>query len=335
MTKQTRYEEKIERIRAGGYRKGDFMIADAKDADLSGGILTTGQRRDGAGRVIGNRSRQEFLAEIRALVRQDVVDIMLASTSNIEALGEEGVFAGSRVMPAFRANDTTDVWGIVRGGRYRETPSLPFRATDLALAGAGLCLYSVTFNNDAAADMRTLEAYRAFRADARAAGKAHFLEVFNPNIDLGFSAAETGMYVNDCIARTLAGLTRGERPEFLKVAYNGPAALEELAAHDSSVVVGVLGGGQGTHLDTFELVSQAERFGARLALFGRKINMAEHQPAFVAWMRAVADGDATPRDAVRGYHADLQKRGLSPDRSIDDDLVISEDVLKAEARPGR
>lgn len=335
MTKQTRYEEKIERIRAGGYRMGDFVIADAKDADLSGGILTTGQRRDRSGKIIGNRSRQEFLAEIRALVQQDVIDIMLASTSNIEALSDEGAFDGACVMPAFRANDTTDVWGIIRGGRYRETPSLPFRSTDLTRAKATLCLYSMTFNNDAVADIETLEAYRAFRSDARTAGKMHFLEVFNPNMQLGFSSAETGMYVNDCIVRTLAGLTKAERPEFLKVAYNGPAALEELAAHDSSVIVGVLGGGTGTHLDTFELVCQAERFGARLALFGRKINMAEHQPTFITWMRAVADGNATPRDAVRGYHADLQKYGLSLDRSIDDDLVISEDVLKAEAQRGR
>ncbi|MFB9948814.1 hypothetical protein ACFFP0_08140 [Rhizobium puerariae] len=334
MTNKTRYEEKIGRIRAGGYRKGDFMLADAKDADLSGGILTTGRRRDASGRATGNRSRQEFLAEIKALVEQDVVDIMLASTSNIEALADSGVFDGSKVMPAFRANDTTDVWGIIRGGRYRDMPSRPFRTTDLAKAKAGLCLYSMTFNNDAEADLATLEAYRCFRPEARAAGKKHFLEIFNPNMPLGLSAAETGMYVNDCIARTLAGLTKDERPEFLKVAYNGPAALEELVSHDTSIIVGVLGGGTGTHLDTFELVSQAERFGARLALFGRKINMAEHQPALVAWMRAVAGGDASPREAVRGYHGDLQKYGISPDRSIDDDLVISEEVLKAEARPG-
>ena len=335
MAEKSRYEEKIERIRAGGYRKGDFIIADAKDADLSGGILTTGRRRDSTGKIIGNRNRQEFLAEIRALVEQDVVDIMLASTSNLEVLSDEGIFRGSGVTPAFRANDTTDVWGIVRGGNYRETPSQPFRATHLASAKAELCLYSITFNNDAAADVVTLEAYRAFRSDVRTAGKKHFLEVFNPNMDLGFSPDETGMYANDCIIRTLAGLTKSERPEFLKVAYNGPAALEELAAHDTSVVVGVLGGGGGTHLDTFELVNQAERFGTRLALFGRKINMAEHQPAFMTWMRAVADGNATPRDALRGYHADLEKYGLSPDRSIDDDLVISEEVLKAEAQPGR
>ncbi len=328
MSTRTRYDDKIERIRAGGYRKGDFIIADAKDVDLSGGILSTGCRRDATGRPVGARSRQEFLAEIRAIIEQDVVDIMLASTSNLEVLVDEGVFSGTGVLPAFRANDTTDVWHMVRGGSYRETPSLPFGTTDLTSARAELCLYSVTFNNHAAADRATLEAYRNFRVAARASGKRHFLEVFNPNMPLGLSSAKTGMYVNDCIARTLAGLTREERPEFLKVAYNGPAMLEELVSHDASIVVGILGGGSGTHLDTFELVSQAERFGARLALFGRKINTAEHQPAFVKWMRTVADGDLSPKDAVRGYHGDLQKLGIRPDRSIDDDLVISDELLK-------
>lgn len=269
MTK-TRYEEKIERIRAGRYAKGDFIIADAKDADLSGGILTTGRRRSADGSIVGNRTRAEFLAEIEALVRQDVVDILLASTSNIESLQSRGVFAGSRVMPAFRANDTTDVWGVVRGGSYRAVPSLPYGGTDLTRARADLCLYSMTFNNDAAADVATLEAYRDFRPKARAAGKRHFLEVFNPNMPTGLDTAGTGMYVNDCIVRALASLTSDERPEFLKVAYNGPAALEELVAHDGSVVVGILGGGTGTHRDTFELVRQAERYGARVALSGAR-----------------------------------------------------------------
>jgi hypothetical protein len=137
--------------------------------------------------------------------------------------------------------------------------------------------------------------------------------------------------VNDCIARTLAGLTRAERPQFLKVAYNGPAALEELASHDNSVVVGVLGGGSGTHRDTFELVRQSEKYGARIALFGRKINMAESQTTFMRWLRAVADLAVTPVEAVKGYHADLAEMGLTPDRTIDDDLRITEEVLTQAA----
>ncbi len=323
----TRYDEKIGRILAGEYRKGDFILADAKDADMSGGIPTAGLRRGKDGRPQGYRTRMEFVDEIEALIAQDTVDIMLTSASNMELLQTRGGFAASRIKPAFRANDTTDVWSIIRGGRYRELPSRPCRSADLSLAPADLCLYSLTFNNDTDADLASLEAFSTFRREIRATGKDYFLEVFNPNMATGFSSAETGAYVNDCITRTLAGLTRAERPQFLKVAYNGPAAMEELASHDSSVVVGILGGGSGTLRDTFELVRQAERYGARLALFGRKINSAEHQPSLVTWLRAVADGNAGSAEAVRGYHGDLSKLGLKSDRTLDDDLLITEEVL--------
>ena len=324
----TRYSDKIARIRAGQYRRGDFILADAKDVDLSGGVLTAGPRRDVRGRIIGLRSRAELLDQMRALVAQDVLDIMLASASNIEALVEGGVFDGSAVMPAFRGNEATDMWGAIRGGRYREVPSRPHRGADLRLAHAPLCLYSLTFQNEADRDASALETYAAFRAEARAAGVMHFLEVFNPNVDIGLTGPDLGAYVNDCILRALASLTRAERPEFLKVAYNGPAAL---AAHDPSIVVGVLGGGSGTHRDTFELVAQAERFGGRLALFGRKINGAEDQPALIAWMRRVADAEVTPVEAVRGYHVDLARTGLQPDRDLDSDLRVTEDALKPAA----
>ncbi len=82
-----------------------------------------------------------------------------------------------------------------------------------------------------------------------------------------------------------------------------------------SLVVGILGGGSGTLRDTFELVRQAEKYGARLALFGRKINSAEHQPSLVTWLRAVADGNAGSEEAVRGYHGALAKLGLKSDRN--------------------
>lgn len=328
---QTRYAEKISRIRAGQYRRGDFMIADAKDADLSGGVQTAGPLRDPSGRIIGHRNRNGFLDQMRALLAQDVIDILLASASNIEVLADEGRFEGSAVMPAFRGNEATDMWGVIRGGRYRSFPSRPHRGADLRLARAPLCLYSLTFQNDAELDAAALEAYAAFRAEARAAGVMHFLEVFNPNLDVGVTGPDLGAYVNDCILRALGSLTRAERPEFLKIAYNGPAALEELAAHDPSVIVGVLGGGSGTHRDTFELVAQAERFGGRLALFGRKINGAEDQLSLVSWMRAVADGNATPIQAVRGYHADLGRKGLCADRDLDSDLRITENALMSAA----
>lgn len=328
---RTRFADKIARIRAGGYRSGDFMIADAKDADLAGGVLSAGKRRDSTGRIIGNRTRPEFLDQMRALIAQDVIDILLASAGNIEALADSGAFDGSAVLAAFRGNEATDAWVAIRGGRYPQAASVPHRGADLSLARAPLALYSITFVNDAGHDAAALQAYAGFRADARANGIMHFLEVFNPATPTGIADEDMGAFVNDCILRGLASLTRSERPEFLKVAYNSAAALEELAAHDPSMVVGVLGGGAGTHRDTFELIAQAERYGARLALFGRKINGAEDQPAMVRWMRHVADRDASPAEAVRGYRADLERTAIVPDRDLDTDLQITQDVLKAAA----
>lgn len=322
------YDEKMARIRAGAYRPGDFILVDAKDADIAGGILATGRRRARDGSLTGNRTRQEFLAEMKALVSANAVDVLLASAGNIERLVESGIFENSPVTPAFRANETTDVWLNIRGGRYREMPALPYRGADLSRARADLCLFSVTFNNDAAADVAMLEAYRGFRADARTAGKRHFLEVFNPGAETGFGVAETGAFVNDCIVRALASLTRTERPEFLKIVYNGRRALEELVSYDDSVVVGVMGGAGGTHRDSFELIARAEASGARLAIFGRKINLSEHQPSLTAWMRAVAAREATPEEAVRGYHGDLARLGMKPDRDIEADNAITDIALR-------
>jgi hypothetical protein len=59
--------------------------------------------------------------------------------------------------------------------------------------------------------------------------------------------------------------------------------------------------------------------------------MAEHQPSFILWMRAVADGAASPNEAIRGYHGDLAGLGISPDRQLDDDLLITEETLTAGA----
>ena len=85
-----------------------------------------------------------------------------------------------------------------------------------------------------------------------------------------------------------------------------------MARFDSELIVGVLGGGAGTTRDTFELVNQAERYGARLALFGRKINLAEAPLQLIVLMRRVADGELGPEEAVRAYHGELQKLEFDP-----------------------
>ena len=326
-------DEKLARIRAGEYRPGDFIIADAKDGDMGPSITSCGPNRQPDGSAARVRTRPEFLDQVQNIVEQDVVDIMLTSVSNLEALNERGVYEGSKVTPAIRANDTTDIW-VFRGATYAKRPSRPFRTADLAVAkqlGCDLGLYSITFNNDLDWDYASLEQFAAFRADAKANGFRYFLEVFNPNVDCGLDPAEIPAFVNDAMMRAMAGLSRQERPEFLKIAYNGPAALEELVTYDPSVVVGVLGGGAGTTRDCLELIAQVERFGARVALFGRKINLADDPREMVKMMRAVANRAIGSEEAVRAYHGTLQAKGITPTRALEDDIQLTERVLKAAA----
>ena len=65
---------------------------------------------------------------------------------------------------------------------------------------------------------------------------------------------------------------------------------------------------------------EAKKYGARVALYGRKINNSEHQLTFVRYLRLVADDQVLPEEAVRAYHADLGRLGIQPHRSLEDDL---------------
>ena len=338
-----RLDQKLARIRAGNYTRSDFIIADAKDGDMGPSITSCGPKRTKDGSWSRHYTRAEFLENIRAVVEQDIVDIMLTSASNMEALTDMGVFRGSAVKPAIRANDTTDVW-VCRGATYSKQPSRPFRTASLSrvatgtidpapgaqITGTDLGLYSITFNNDLEHDYQSLEAFHWFREDAARNNFKYFLEVFNPNVDCGVDPEVVPHYVNDVMMRCLAGVTKADRPQFLKIPFNGAKALDELASYDPSVIVGVLGGGAGTTRDCFELLHQAERFGARVALFGRKINLAEDPLAMVRFMREVASGTIAPSEAVKAYHASLSKDGIKPLRELANDNVVTEAVLKPE-----
>jgi len=193
-----------------------------------------------------------------------------------------------------------------------------------------LVLYSVTFNNDLDHDLASLVAYSEFRRDAAANGIRHFLEVFNPNVDCGLATSDIGAFVNDSIIRALAGVTQAERPVFLKMAYNGSGSVTELAEHDPSVVVGILGGSAGTSRDTFELLQRSEAAGARVALFGRKIQRSESQLDLVRLMRMVTSGALSPADAVRAYHEALAVAGITATRTLEADLEVTEPLLRSE-----
>ncbi|WP_395686463.1 hypothetical protein [Aestuariivirga sp.] len=334
-------DEKLARIRAGKYTRADFIIADAKDGDMGPSMTATGPKRARDGSFTRHHTRPEFLQNIRAIIDQAIVDIMLVSASNLEALHEAGAFRNSAVKPAIRANDTTDIW-VMRGAGYSKLPSRPFRSANLArvmhggleanpnatVTGTDLGLYSITFNNDLDRDYASLEAFSAFREDAARNGFKYFLEVFNPNVGTGIDPEQLPFYVNDCMMRCLAGVTKADRPQFLKIPFNGAKALDELASYDPSVIVGILGGGAGTTRDCFELLNQGEKYGARVALFGRKINLAEDPLAMVSFMREVAGGNIAPAEAVKAYHASLAKNGIKPLRDLASDNEITEKVLK-------
>ncbi len=323
-------DQKLANIRQGRYTRNDFIIADAKDGDMGPSMTSCGPKRAKDGSSTRYYTRPEVLQNIRAVVEQNIVDIMLTSASNLEALTEMGVYRNSTVKPAIRANDTTDIW-VVRGADYARQPSRPFRTASLprVMPATDLGLYSMTFNNDLDHDMKSLDAFAEFRADAARHHFKYFLEVFNPNVDCRIAPELMPHYVNDCIMRCLAGVVKADRPQFLKIAYNGPKALEELASYDPSIIVGVLGGGAGTTRDCFELLSQAEKYGARVALFGRKINLAEDPLAMVSFMREVASGTIQPREAVKAYHGSLQKNSIKPARELATDIEVTEMVLGA------
>jgi hypothetical protein len=298
---------------------------------MARGLGSAGPQRPGAdGRPrAGFRPRPDFLEDMAAIVRQGEIDVLLASASNGEALADRGLFQGSPVTLAVRVNDATDIW-LGRHASYSREPSRPFRSANLELVRrfCDLGLYSITFNNDLARDLESLEAYARFREEARRVGLRHFLEVFNPNAPVGLAPEDVPAFVNDCIHRTLAGLTRAERPIFLKIAYNGARALEELTADDPGRVVGILGGSAGTTRDCYELLAQAARHGARVALFGRKIQLAESPLDLVALLRPVLRGELSPAEAVRAYHGTLSRKGIQPARPLERDAEITEAALR-------
>jgi hypothetical protein len=151
--------------------------------------------------------------------------------------------------------------------------------------------------------------------------------VFDPNVPDAVPCDQLAAFVNDNIVRALAGVTSKARPLFLKVVYHGPKALEELVHYDPHLIVGVLGGSAGTTYDAFKLLSEAKKYGARVALFGRKINNAENQLAFIRFLRLIADGDISAEEAVRAYHAVLQQLGVKPQRTLKEDMELRSNVM--------
>ncbi len=230
----------------------DFIIADAKDADMAFGVRAPGPRRYLAARgahparfspevwsreEYGYRNLPEYLDIIREVVRQGVIDIMLLSAYVNEQLTiKEGLFRDSHVTPAARANDATDVWAV-RHGCYTTEPVQPFRSASIdhiqcgkiecdrggEIPGANLGLYSVTFVNNLEQDRETLLAFKEFREEAERKKFRYFLEVFDPNTPSGIAPAKLGEFINDQILRRPGGRDRGGSPGVSENCLSRPA----------------------------------------------------------------------------------------------------------------
>lgn len=330
-------DRKLAAIHADPAGCRDFILADAKDADMAFGVGAPGLSPERYDQELRFRTLAEYREQIRQIARSELVDIMLmsASTSDLITI-KERLFENSPVTPAARANDTTDIH-ILRGGRLHEPAARPFRTAAIdhiqcghldcepaeRALGADLGLYSLTFNNDVDLDRRTLEAFKLFREEAERKSFRYFLEVFDPNVPGAVPGEKLGEFINDAIVRALAGVAGAGRPLFLKIVYHGPRALEELVAYDPHLVVGILGGSAGTTRDAFQLLYDAKKYGARVALFGRKINNAENQLAFVEFLRLIADGQLEPVEAVKAYHAVLQRLSIPAARTLEKDLALT------------
>ena len=351
MKRHKSLDVKLDRIRADS-NVDDFILADAKDADMAYGLSAPGRSPEHHASEACFRSLAQYRQQIRENVQQGLVDIMLmsVSTSDVLTIGER-IFDNSHVTPAIRANDTTDIWLAAGSGQYPTQPSRPFRTARIDHAmcghedcrdeerhlGVNLGLYSITLNNDVGLDESTLQGFCDFRVEAERKNFRYFLEVFAPNACGDHCPNDDAKFINDSIARTLAGVPTVARPIFLKIPYFGPAAMEALVSYDSSLVVGILGGSSGTTMDAFHMLCEAKKYGARAALYGRKINNAEHQPTFIHYLRRIADGQIQPAEAVRAYHSDLQSRGIRTTRSLDIDLQLTATShgYSEDARAGR
>ena len=109
----------------------EFIIADAKDADMATGLGAPGHSPEKHAGEVRFKTLEEYRDQMRIITRSALVDIMLMSASSNHALTfRERLFENSPVTPAVRANDTTDIH-LARGAIYATEPSRPFRTASI------------------------------------------------------------------------------------------------------------------------------------------------------------------------------------------------------------
>src|SRR3954453_21113845 len=102
---QKSLDQKLANIPADPGSAKDFILADAKDADMAFGIGSPGKSPEMHAGEVRMRTLAEYREQIRQIARQGLVDIMLMSASSCDQLAiREKLFDNSHVTPAARAN---------------------------------------------------------------------------------------------------------------------------------------------------------------------------------------------------------------------------------------
>src|SRR5919198_3674656 len=97
---QKSLDVKLARVHADPRGCRDFILADAKDADMALAIGAPGRSPEAHGGELRYRSLQEFRDVIGQIVGQALVDVMLMSASTSEVLTlHKRVFDNSPVTP--------------------------------------------------------------------------------------------------------------------------------------------------------------------------------------------------------------------------------------------
>src|SRR5258706_1073287 len=100
---QKSLDVKLARIHADPHGCKDFILADAKDADMALSIGAPGRSPEAHPGEVRYRSLQQFRDVITQIVAEELVDVMLLSASTSEALTiHKRIFDNSPVTPAAR-----------------------------------------------------------------------------------------------------------------------------------------------------------------------------------------------------------------------------------------
>jgi len=318
---QKSLDRKLAAIHADPSGAKDFILADAKDADMAFGIGAPGQSPEAHSGEVRLRTLAEYRQSIRDVVRQGLVDIVLmsASTNDLLNIGER-LFEHSHITA--RRPSQRRQRRVRRSRRPLSRaagPALPLGdASTISNAdtsivsrperirGANLGLYSVTFNNRLDDDLRTLEEYRTFRTESEAKGFRHFLEVFDPNAAHDLRPEQVPASSTIRLPAHWLGVAQAGRPVFLKIVYHGPRAMEELVAYDPHLVVGILGGASGNDVRRLQATIGGPEIRRPRRPLRPQDQRRECQLAFVEFLRLIVEHQITPEEAVRAYHGVLQ-----------------------------